>query len=94
MSISTNTSMANIYIPVKLHTDKTGPEVINLFPCSNELSMNFILLINVKMPTIVGILTFISRINTLKTPPPPQKKRKKNQHFSFYELLKFHAQMS
>ena len=26
--------------------------------------MQFILLINVKMPTIVGILTFISRINT------------------------------
>ena len=26
--------------------------------------MKFILLINVKMPTIVGILTFISRINT------------------------------
>ena len=26
--------------------------------------MNFILLINVKMPTIVGILTFISMINT------------------------------
>ena len=26
--------------------------------------MNFIMLINVKMPTIVGILAFISRINT------------------------------
>ena len=29
-----------------------------------QLSMKFILLINVKMPTVVGILTFISRINT------------------------------
>ena len=29
-----------------------------------QLSMKFILLINVKMPTIVGILTFISMINT------------------------------
>ena len=28
------------------------------------MSMKFILLINVKMPTIVGILTFISIINT------------------------------
>ena len=28
-----------------------------------QLSMKFILLINVKMPTVVGILTFISRIN-------------------------------
>ena len=30
----------------------------------NQLSMKFILLINVKMPTIVGILTFISMIHT------------------------------
>ena len=30
----------------------------------NQLSMKFIMLINVKMPTIVGILTFISMINT------------------------------
>ena len=33
------------------------------FSCSTQLSMKFILLINVKMLTIVGILTFISRIN-------------------------------
>ena len=31
---------------------------------SNQLSTKFILLKNVKMPTIVGILTFISMINT------------------------------
>ena len=37
-----------------------GPEVINFFPCSTQLSTKFILLINVKMPTSVGILTFIS----------------------------------
>ena len=29
-----------------------GAEVIKLFPCSTQLSMNFFLLINVKMPTI------------------------------------------
>ena len=34
-----------------------------LFSCSAQLRLKFILLINVKMPTIVGILTFISRIN-------------------------------
>ena len=34
------------------------------FLCSTELSMKFIILINVKMPTIVGNLTFISRITT------------------------------
>ena len=32
-----------------------GPEVIILFSCSTQLSLKFILLINVKMPTIVGI---------------------------------------
>ena len=37
-----------------------GPEVIRLFSCSTQLNMNFFLLINVKMPTIVGILTFMS----------------------------------
>ena len=34
-----------------------GPEVIKLFSCSTQLSMKFSPLINVKMPTIVGILT-------------------------------------
>ena len=34
-----------------------------LFSCSTQQSLKFILLINVKMPTIVGILTFINRIN-------------------------------
>ena len=43
---------------------RSGSEVIKLFPCSTQLSTNFILLINVKMPTIVGIFTFISMINT------------------------------
>ena len=32
------------------------------FSCSIQLCMKFILLINVKMSTLVGILTFISRI--------------------------------
>ena len=51
------------------------------------------MLINVKMPTIVGFLTFISMINT---PPASLKARKalKFQHFSFYEQLKVHAQLS
>ena len=40
-----------------------GPEVIKLFSCSAQLRLKFILLINVKMPTIVGILTFMSKIN-------------------------------
>ena len=39
----------------------TGSEVIKLFSCSTQLSMKFSLLINMKMPTIVGIFIFISR---------------------------------
>ena len=44
---------------------RTGPEVIGYktFSYVTQLSTKFILLINVKMPTIVGIYTFISMIN-------------------------------
>ena len=41
-----------------------GLEVIRFCSYSTQLSTKFILLINVKIPTIVGILTFISMINT------------------------------
>ena len=44
---------------------RPGPEVIQLFSCSTQLSMKFFLLINVKMPTIVGILTFMSGKNSI-----------------------------
>ena len=43
--------------------ESPDPEVIKLFSCLTLLSMKFILLINVKMSTIVGILTFMRRIN-------------------------------
>ena len=72
-----------------------GPEVINVFPCSTQLSTKFILLINVKMPTIVGILTFISMVNTTVT--SKSLKARKGvffQHIKFRELLKFHALLS
>ena len=39
--------------------DHASPEVIKT-SCSTQLSMKFFLLINVKMPTMVGILTFMS----------------------------------
>ena len=45
-----------------------GPEVIKLFSCSTQLSMKIFLLINVKMPTVVGILTFMSWKNNVKIP--------------------------
>ena len=41
-----------------------APKVIKLFSYSTQLSTKLILLINVKMPTSVGVLTFISMINT------------------------------
>ena len=40
-----------------------GPKIIKLFSCSNQLSMKVIMLIDFKMPSNVGILTFIRRIN-------------------------------
>ena len=55
--------------------------------------MKFMLLINVKMPTIVGILTFISRINAAF-----QRFKARIlfifHHFTFYEQSKFHAQLN
>ena len=50
-----------------------GPEVIKLFSCSTQLSMKFLLLINVKMLTIVGILTFMSRKNSILSLSQPEK---------------------
>ena len=74
-------------------SQRSAPEVIKLFSCSTQLSMKFILLINVKMPTIVGILTFISMINTAS-----ERFKARNffisKHFSFYQKLKFRAQLS
>ena len=70
-----------------------GPEVIKLFSCSTQLRSKFILLINVKMPTIVGILTFISRINDWLLWPKPEFSIDFG-YFSNYEQLKFHAQLS
>ena len=70
-----------------------GPEVIKLFlACSTQLSLKFILLINVERPIIVCILTFISRINTTSE---SFKARKTFifYPFTFYEQFKFHAQL-
>ena len=47
-------------IGASLQEKQPGPKVIKLFLCSTQLSTKVILLINVKMPTIVCILTSIS----------------------------------
>ena len=51
--------------------------------------MKFIVIINVKMPTIVDILTFMSMINTTSERPKAICWK-----FSFYEQLKFCTQLS
>ena len=81
-----------LYIMVSYYNP--GNEVINVFfSCSTQLSTKFILLINVKIPTIVGILTFISMINTTS-----ERLEARNfficRYFSVYEQLKVRAQLS
>ena len=74
-------------------SSESWPGGYKFFSCSTQLSTKFILLINVEMPTIVGILTFISMINTTS-----ERLRARNlfiyRYFSFYEQLKFCAQLS
>ena len=69
----------------------SGPGVIKLFSCSTQLSMKFIVLINVKMPTIV--LSFMSKSNATSE-IFNARKIFIFHHFIFYEQLKFHAQLS
>ena len=80
-----NETMFRLIIP--------GPEVIKLFSYAIQLSTNFIMLIIVKMSTIVGILTFICMINTTS-----ERLKVRNfficRYFSFYQQLKFCAQLS
>ena len=62
---------------------------LETFSYSTQLSMKFILLINVKMPTNVGILTFIGRINRTSE----SFKARFVHHFTFYEQMDFHTQL-
>ena len=61
------------------------------YSCSTQLSMKFIVLINVKTPTIVGFLTFMSRIS-LSVEYFQARKKNIFQYFSFYKQFKFYAQ--
>ena len=58
--------------------------------------MKFFLLINVKMPTItiVGILTFMSRKNSILGLSEPENPEFLDIFIRTYEHLKFHAQLS
>ena len=58
------------------------------------MSMKFFLFINLKMPPIVGILTFMSMKNNISDLSDPEKKMNFLMHvFSCYEHLKFQAQL-
>ena len=72
---------------------RPGPEVIKLFSCSAQLRLKFILLINVKMPTIVGILTFMSKINYLFLSFESEFSTN-FYYFNIHKQLKVHAQLS
>ena len=50
-----STIMLSLIQQTYVGVEYPGPKVIKLFSCSAQLRLKFILLINVKMPTIVGI---------------------------------------
>ena len=52
--VKVRTVILNIALTFEPVIRKPGPEVI-FFSCSTQVSMKFIMLINVKMSTIVGI---------------------------------------
>ena len=71
-SLSLSVSLSLIFFAMSSHHE-SGPEVIKIISCSTQLSMNIFLLMNVKMPTIVGILTFMSRKNSILGLPEPEQ---------------------
>ena len=72
-------------------TKKTRSRGCKTFSYSTQLSTKFILLMNIKMSTIFGILTFISIKNTFS-----ERLKARNfficRYFSFSEQLKFREQ--
>ena len=64
------------------HRVKKLAQGYKTFPYSTQLSTKFNLLINVKMPTVVGIFTFISMIKTLS-------ERLKARNFCIVGILVF-----
>ena len=84
------TELPSYAIPVRI---QSRPQVIKLFSCSTQLSMKFFLLINVNMPTIVGILTFRSGKKSILG-LSESKISRISKYFYTYEHLKLHSQLS
>ena len=66
----------------------SGHKVIKTFFMLNSAEHEIYPLINVKIPTIIGILTLSSLINAIS------ERLVICRYFSLYEQLKFHAQLS
>ena len=74
--------------------DQPSLDIINFFMLSSS-SMKLIMPINVRIPTIVGISTFISRVSTTsKSLIFKAKSIFIFQHFSFYKLSKCHVHLN
>ena len=69
-------------------------EVLILFSCSTQLSMKYFLIINVEMPTFVGILTFMREKNSILGLSEPKKAKFPDIYTCTYVHLKFHAKLS
>ena len=65
LSIATDRSEQRVQTQTRLiQNNLIRPQGVIENSWSTQLSMKFFLLINIKMPTIVGIITFMSRKNS------------------------------
>ena len=78
-------------INVPRDSEESGPEFINLFSCSTQLSMKFVLLINLKILAIFFKLllcsTKLSKLSLVDH-------EKSFKFWYFYDQVKVHAQLS
>ena len=84
----------HLLIPVTDRLRPPRPEVIKVFSYLTQVRMELFLLINIKMPTIVGILMFISRKNYFMLNSAGQVKSLNCLYLIFYRQNKFHSQLS
>ena len=75
--------MTKRQLKIVMLSGNPGPKFIKHFSCFTQMSRKFILLMNVKMPTIVVILTFISMINTIS------ERLKVRNFFFIFSVCKF-----
>ena len=79
-------SNSDMYVNTLNKDRKTWPRGYKtFFSCSPHLRLKFIMLIDVKMPTIVGILTYINRTNYYLMGFMPEFSTDLS-YFSIYEL--------